>query len=298
MRYVRLSIQQLLILFIVFLKNLKSKSIFLFYFTLLLCLWYKPAFSVDAGSVFGTTNFAFSNYLGTGFYTTSGQNVFVIQIPLDHTIIEKTDTDAGWLLNLPITIGLINFGNLEFEGLPDVDDVTTLTFVPGIEYQYPVTPDWTLIPFADYGFARDFNQTSNVLITGVGIKSYADFQLNESVLTLGNRLLYAREKSEDANDASDYLLIETGLSYQLNNELSIGSHAINTNLYYVNYYYPDSLVFFDRTENPIIIGVANEIGLTFSNLPDFMFFGSPEIGLGVRISDDIKVYRLVFGAPF
>lgn len=298
MRYVRLSIQQLLILFIVFLKNSKSKSISLFYFTLLLCLWYKPAFSDDAGGVFGTTNFVFSNYLGTGFYTTSGHNVFVIQIPLDHTIIEKTDTDAGWLLNLPITIGLINFGNLEFEELPDINDVTTLTFVPGIEYQYPVTPDWTLIPFADYGFARDFNHTSNVLITGVGIKSYANFQLNESVLTLGNRLLYAREKSEDANDASDYLLIETGLSYQLNNELSIGSHAINTSLYYVNYYYPDSLVFFDRTPNPIIIGVANEIGFTLSNLPDFMFFDSPEIGLGVRINDEIKVYRLVFGAPF
>lgn len=93
-------------------------------------------------------------------------------------------------------------------------------------------------------------------------------------------------------------MIETGLSYQLNNELSIGSHAINTNLYYVNYYYPDSLVFFDRTPNPIIIGVANEIGFTLSNLPDFMFFDSPEIGLGVRINDEIKVYRLVFGAPF
>ena len=281
-----------------FLKNLESGSFNLFHFALLLCLLHKPAFSGDAGSVFGTTNFAFSNYLGTGFYTTSEHNVFVIQLPLDHTIIEKTDTDAGWLLNLPITIGLIDFGNLEFEERPEINDVTTLTFVPGIEYHYPVTPDWTLIPFADYGFARDFNQTSNVLITGVGVKSYADFQLNESVLTLGNRLLYAREKSEDANDASDYLLIETGLSYQFNNELSIGSHAINTNLYYVNYYYPDKLVFFDRTPNPIIIGVANEIGLTFSDLPDFMFFNSPEIGLGVRINDDIKVYRLIFGAPF
>ena len=281
-----------------FLKNSKPKSIGLFYIALLLCLLHKPALSVDDGGVFGTTNFVFSNYLGTGFYTTSGHNVFVMQLPLDHTIIEKTDTEAGWLLNLPITIGLINFGNLEFEELPDLDDVTTLTFVPGIEYQYPVTPDWTLIPFADYGFARDFNQTSNVLITGLGIKSYADFQLNESVLTLGNRFLYAREKSEDANDASDYLLIETGLSYQLNGDFSIGSHAVNTNLYYVNYYYPDSLIFFDRTEKPIIIGVANEIGLTFSNLPGFMFFDSHEIGLGVRISDDIKVYRLVFGAPF
>jgi hypothetical protein len=258
----------------------------------------QSAFALDEGDIFGTHNFAFSNYLGTGFYTTSGHNVFVIQLPFDHTIIEKTNSEAGWLLNLPITIGFVNFENLQIDDLPDIDDVATLTFVPGIEYQYPMSSDWTIIPFLDYGFARDFNQTSNVLITGIGVKSYADFHINETVLTLGNRFLHAREKSSDSNNASDYVLIETGLNYRLRNDLIFNNHSINTNLYYVNYYYPDSLVFFDRAPNPIILGVANEIGITFSNLPDFLFFDAPELGFGVRYSGDINVYRIVFGAPF
>ena len=137
-----------------------------------------------------------------------------------------------------------------------------------------------------------------MLITGIGIKSYADFRLNETTLTLGNRFLYAREKSRDANNAADYVLIETGLSYLLKNKFSIANNSVRTNLYYVNYYYPDSLVFFDRAPNPIIIGVANEVGITFSNLPDFLFFDAPEVGIGVRYSGGLNVYRIVFGAPF
>jgi len=113
-----------------------------------------------------------------------------------------------------------------------------------------------------------------------------------------NRFLYAREKSNDADSADDYILIETGLNYQLPNGFSFTNNAINTNLYYVNYYYPDSLVFFDRATNPIIVGVANEVGITLSNLPDFLFFDAPEIGIGIRYSGDIQVYRIVFGAPF
>jgi hypothetical protein len=282
----------------VFLRNSTARLISIPGFAVLIFIFCKSAFATEEGSIFGVHNFAFSNYLGTGFYTTSGQNVFVIQFPFDHTIVEKTDSEAGWLLNLPITIGLVNFDDSRLDDLPDIDDVTTLTFVPGIEYHYPMSSDWTLIPFIDYGFARDFNHTSNVLITGIGVKSYANFHINKTVLTLGNRFLHARQKSSDDNDASDYSLIETGLNYRLNNELSFNNHSINTNLYYVNYYYPDSLIFFERTPNPIILGVANEIGITFSNLPDFLFFDDPELGFGVRYSGDINVYRIVFGAPF
>jgi len=67
-------------------------------------------------------------------------------MPFEHAIIEKTDTEAGWVLNLPITIGFINFDSLQLEELPGVNDVGTITFLPGLEYQYPVTPNWTLIP--------------------------------------------------------------------------------------------------------------------------------------------------------
>ena len=256
------------------------------------------SYAADTENTIGLTNFAFSSYLGTGFYTTSNQEVFVLQLPFQHEIIKKTESEAGWVLNLPVTLGVINLSKLDVENIPKFNDVTTITFMPGIEYQYPVKPNWTLIPFADYGFARDLNNTTNVLVIGAGIKSYADFIINENLFTLGNRFLYAREHSKSSQHDSDYSLIETGLNYRLTSDTEVNNGHLYTNLYYINYYYPNNLVFFDQTENPIRVGMKHEIGFTFSNLPDFLFFDNPEIGFGIQKGDGITVYRLVFGAPF
>lgn len=252
----------------------------------------------DNGS-FGLTSFAFASYLGTGFYTTSGQNVFVLQMPFEHIIKEKTDTEAGWLLNLPLTIGFINFDSLQVEDLPQLSDVGTITFLPGLEFQYPVTSNWTLIPFADYGFARELdNSTTNVLITGTGIKSYYNVHFDKAMFTLGNRFLYAREQSKNSSNDADYSLIETGLNYRITSNFSFGDEPLYSNFYYINFYYPNNLVFFEQTPNPIRVGIEHEVGITFSNIPDFLFFEKPQLGIGVRFGNNVNVYRLVFGAPF
>ena len=251
----------------------------------------------DDGS-FGLTSFAFASYLGTGFYTTSGQNVFVLQMPFEHIIKQKTETEAGWKLKLPITVGFINFENFNSEELPELDDVGTITFLPGIAHQYPVTRNWTLTPFVDYGFARELAYTSNILIIGSGLKSTFNVHFEDSMFTLGNRFLYAREQSEGASSDADYSLIETGLNYRVTSTFFFDDEPIYSNLYYINFYYPNNLVFFEQTENPVRIGIEHEVGITISNIPDFLFFEKPELGLGVRFGNDLKVYRLVFGAPF
>ena len=57
-------------------------------------------------------------------------------------------------------------------------------------------------------------------------------------------------------------------------------------------------MFFESTENPIRVGIEHEVGITFGNLPDFLFLEKPQIGLGVRFGNGVNVYRIVFGAPF
>ncbi|MFV2004193.1 MAG: hypothetical protein ACC650_03260 [Gammaproteobacteria bacterium] len=279
----------------------RKLQIYLIIFTVALLLFLsaeRNLFAAEHPSSVGLTNYSFASYLGTGFYTTSGQKVFVLQLPLDYTIKPITDTEAGVLLKLPLTIGFINFENIDIEQLPDANDLTTLTFLPGIEYQYPVTPDWTVAPFADYGFARDFNNDENVLIVGAGVKSYLDFHFEDSMLTLGNRYLYARERSQSTANDSDYSMIETGLNYRMTSIYSYENGPLYSNLYYINFYYPNNLVFFERTPNPIRVGIEHEIGITFSNMPDFLFFEKPQLGLGVRFGNNINVYRIIFGAPF
>ena len=44
--------------------------------------------------------------------------------------------------------------------------------------------------------------------------------------------------------------------------------------------------------------MENELGVTISNLPNFLFFKKPQLGLGVRFGDNVNVYRIVFGMPF
>ena len=256
------------------------------------------SFSESNNNTVGSTNFAFASYLGTGFYSTSGQDVFVIQLPFDYIITQKTNTEAGLIVNLPLTIGIINFSNINSDELPDIKDITTLTFLPGLEYQYPITPNWTISPFVDYGFARDFNNATNISVFGMGIKSFYNIPVGDAMVSLGNRFLYARESNKNTNINSDYSLIETGLNYRVTSDYSHEGGAIFSNLYYINFYYPKNLVFLEQTNKPIRVDSENEIGITFSNLPDFWFFEKPQIGLGVRFSNDVNVYRLVFGAPF
>ncbi len=260
----------------------------------------KKLYASNDKSTSGLASFAFSSYLGTCFYTTSGQNVFVLQLPFEHAIREKTDSETGVILKLPVTIGFINFDNLDFDnlpGIPKIHDVATITFLPGIEVQYPATPNWTVSPFIDYGYASDFNNTTNTLITGIGLKNIVDFHIGKKKLRLGSRILYAREQSKNSDNDSSYSLIETGINYQMKKNNTVDNPLI-FNLYYINFYYPNELVFFERAPNPIIIGIEHEFGFTLSNIPNFLFFEKPQLGLGARFSKGLNAYRIIFGAPF
>ncbi len=288
--------------------SLRTSTLPLFALLLYLLASTNSVAATENEGSFGLTSFAFASYLGTGFYTTSGQNVFVLQLPYEHIIKEKTDTEAGWVLKLPITVGFINFDSILIESLPGLNDVGTVTFLPGLEYQYPAAVNWTVIPFVDYGFARELNAASNVLIIGAGIKSHYEVHFKNAMFTLGNRFLYAREhtsqertsggKTFSSTADADYTLIETGLNYRVTSNYSFDGEPLYTNLYYINFYYPNNLVFFEQTPNPIRVGVEHEIGITFSNIPDFLFFKKPQIGFGIRLGKDTRVYRLIFGMPF
>ena len=280
---------------------------------LLLCLLTSTAITTslkaeEEGS-FGVTNFAFSSYLGTGFYSTSDQDVFVIQFPFSYQIREMTDEQAGWKLRLPVTIGIVNLENTldgvgldsspRTDSLPELNDVTTLPFLPGIEYQYPVTPDWKVLPFFDYGFARDFNYTNNILIIGTGLSSYYDFYEDDTKkFTLINKFIYTRESSKNSGENSDYTLIETGINYRVTTDHVWGDNRIYVNPYFIYFYYPDDLVLLERTTKPIRVGNEREIGFTLSNLPDMLFLENPELGFGIRRGSGVTAYRLVFGVPF
>jgi len=267
---------------------------------------------VPAADVYGQdeseaelTNFAFSNYLGTGFYASDSGDVFILRIPMSTTLRPMTDNEAGWVFRYPVTLGISNISDnddsqstIDVDDIPDLNDVGTLSIFPGIEYLYPVSPNWQLIPFFDFGIARDFGNKDNIRVLGTGIKSFVTFHLDGKWLTLGNRLLYAQQENFDGASHSDFAVFETGLDYNIPTKTTINGSTINVSFYYINYYYLEDLILTDFLDDRISLQNKNEFGFTVS-LPKYSWLpDNSRLGLGVQVTKDDDLYRLVFGAPF
>ncbi len=243
-------------------------------------------------------NFAFANYLGTGFYTSGGGDVFILRVPLSTTLRPMTSNDPGWVITYPMTFGIANIDQIIDGETPTLDNVGTISIIPGVEYHYPVLYNWRLIPFFDLGIARDLANNVNIRVLGTGAKSYVTFDFDRNRLTLGNRFLYADQKNLDKPRHSNFAVFETALDYNIPTDWIIHGSYIDIGFYYINYYYLKDLVFIDTLEKAISLENKNEIGFTFS-VPDYSWLPeNTRLGFGVQITKDTNLYRIVFGMPF
>jgi hypothetical protein len=246
------------------------------------------------------TNFAFANYLGTGFYSSSNIDVFIVKIPFSSTLKQVTEKREGLIFNYPLTLGVTNIDD-DFEGIgnvPGLNDVGTVSVVPGLEYVFPVLNNWQIAPFLDLGIARDVSNEVNIRVRGAGVKSYVTFDFDSSWFIFANRLLYADQKNLDSGNESSFAVFETALEYTVPTSYTIEGSAVSVGYYLINYHYLDDLVLVDSLDDRISLQDKNEIGITFtlpkhSWLPDNF-----EFGFGVQVTKDTELYRLVIGAPF
>ena len=260
----------------------------------------QEAEAISQKSELELTNFAFANYLGSGLYSSSGGRVFIVKAPFFKTLRAPTETEAGWIFNYPVSVGITNISDEfdEIEGIPDLDDIGTVSVIPGLEYIYPILSTWHLAPFLDMGIARDFVNDVSIRVRGAGVKSYVTFDFDKTWLIFANRLLYADQKNLDSRDESSFSVFETALKYTTPTNYTIGGSAVNLSYYFINYHYLDDLVLIDAPDAQISLQNKNEIGFTFtlpkhSWLPD-----NSELGLGVQVTQDAELYRFVIGAPF
>ena len=243
-------------------------------------------------------NFAFGNYLGTGFYTSGGGEVFILRSPLSTTIRPMTSNHPGWVITYPVTLGVANVDQIAGGEIPTLDHVGTASIIPGIEYHYPVLHNWRLIPFFDLGLARDLVNNTNIRVLGGGAKSFVTFDFKRHRLTLGNRFLYADQKNLAQSNNSNFAVFETALDYNIPTDYTVHGTFIDVSFYYINYYYLKDLVLVDALDNPISLENKNEIGFTFS-MPEYSWLPEQSrLGFGVQMTKDANLYRIVFGMPF
>ena len=258
-------------------------------------------FSDDTSEV-ELTNFAFANYLGSGFYSSGNAKLFIFRVPLSSDLTEMTKEKGGLRLNYPIALGAgIVDADRDFPEIGDVLDLNnfvTVSVVPGLEYVLPVTDIWYLTPFIDLGIAKDFSNETTLGVGGIGAKSYVSLEFDNSRMLIANRLLYAEQENLDSGNNSHIVSFETGLEYTVPTSFTINGSLVNFSVYYNNYFYPEDLVLAGSVENRISLENKNEIGFTFTLPKHDWLPDNSQLGLGVQVTKDTDLYRIVLGTPF
>ena len=242
-------------------------------------------------------NWAFATLLGTGIYTASGRAVEVYTLPFSQSLRSVDDRDWGLKVKFPVTLGFYDFELKDIieSGIPT--DVTTVSILPGVEFEFPIREHWSLMPFADLGAGYNFSADWATYIYSIGIKSLVIFPWQDFECRFGNRLLYAGYTTPQADIKDNYESFETGFDMRRPLPYTVLGHPTNWSVYFANFLYVN-LEFLKSLTSSFQVDVQNEFGVTVGTSDKFWWSGNPRIGLGYRFGPHFHAIRVVFGMPF
>ncbi len=116
-------------------------------------------------------NWYYAASFGTGFYTSGDRTVTVLQLPYSYSLRQAGDGVSGLRLKLPLTLGVYDYNaDSVFAGdLPG--NLNTLSFLPGLEWEIPLTRRWNVKPYFSGGFGMELGGDESALIYDFGLRS-------------------------------------------------------------------------------------------------------------------------------
>lgn len=119
-------------------------------------------------------HYAYANYLGSGIYRTTGQKASLISMPFSYDLEQEDKTSYG--LRLPISIGFFDFELADIPNLDLPDEVGTITFTPGVAFNYQYSQSWLIESYIDVGYGRNLTTSRGVNVHSVGVSALYNLQ--------------------------------------------------------------------------------------------------------------------------
>lgn len=243
-----------------------------------------------------TPHYAFSNYFGSGLYSSTGQNITVFNIPLFYEP-EQTKRNR-YRFRLPISFGFYNF---DVEDIPKLnEDAATLTLTLGIEFDHWVNDQLKLVPFLDIGFTQDFNNNEEAAIYASGLSAYYYFSAWDEEHIWLTRFQRAGFRTHNNSISDGFSSFETGVDLKLPFRMNMLERSTYITTYVVGYWFTIDLLLDPNTADPRRETNAQEVGFTIGTESplDFYFFDLDRIGIGYRYSKNApNIIRLTFNMP-
>ena len=245
-------------------------------------------------------NYAFATQLGSGVYDISGRTLQIYRLPFGYTLLQPDGARPGVRLTLPLTIGFVDFkaADVLHTGLPE--NLDTLSFEPGIELDFALSPHWHLLPFAQAGRSWDLDGAGDATVYSFGANLDASANRGQFDFRFDFGATYAAVEPSGPVRSDDLTLLEVNFEVRHALGLHLGNHALDWGAYLLNQY------FVNRPDQPVDNASGRgdayqlEVGLTLGPQSRMTVWRIPvpRLGIGYRFAQDLGVWRFVIGAPF
>ena len=177
---------------------------------------------------------AYSAYFGTGIYRVeNGEKAYVLRVNpswtwRDASVDEQGRRTVGWKFKFPVALGVYDLDAHAIGSTLSLDNVSTITAVPGVEADIPIGARWSLRPFANVGWGTETGSgSSSAWVYWTGVKSRLAFPGRDGFeWALINSLTYSGY-TNDAHQSSRVLPLFTAFEFDRPIEKKIGGDPVH-----------------------------------------------------------------------
>ncbi|ALO34424.1 hypothetical protein CMT41_06585 [Colwellia sp. MT41] len=248
-------------------------------------------------------HYAYANYLGSGIYRTTGQNASLISMPFSYELGHKGKLSYG--LRLPVSIGFFDFDFADLPNLDLPDEVGTITFTPGIAFNYQYSKNLLIESYIDVGYGRNLTTNKGVNIHSSGVSALYHFEIKKYDSIWANRIYIARYDGNGYDAQDSYAALQIGLDTGLPVQYQILGYQFQPRIFATAFWYFSEVDFFmprtqalDEGKN-ISLTNSIELGFTlkFAKTLGYSWAGIDRLGLSYRYSKNFSAVRLLFSFP-
>ncbi len=247
-------------------------------------------------------HYAYANYLGSGIYKTTGQHASLVSMPFSYKIGQKDNTSYG--LRLPVSLGFFDFGLADLPNLNFPDEVGTVTFTPGIAFNYQYNNDWLIESYIDMGYGRNLTTNKGINIHSSGVSALYNFDIKNYDAIWANRIYYARYDGNGYDAKDSYAALQTGIDVGLPLQYQVFGYQFQPRVFAMAFWYFSEVDFLTLSaksfeEKNVTLTNSVEFGFTlhFTETIGYSWAGIERLGLSYRYSKNFSAFRLLFSFP-
>jgi len=248
-------------------------------------------------------HYAYANYLGSGIYRTTGQNASLMSLPFSYELGQEGKTSYG--LRLPVSVGFFGFELADIPNLDLPDEVGTITFTPGVAFNYQYTKNWIIESYADLGYGRNLTTNKGVTISSAGVSALYHFDFKSYDAIWANRIYYANYDGNGYDAQDSYAAVQIGIDTGFPRQYKVFGYQFQPRVFATAFWYFSDVDFLmpriNKSDEKNNISLTNslELGFTmqFSKTIGYSWAGIDRLGLSYRYSNNFSAFRLLFSFP-